>query len=288
MPEASSRLITKMSLLDRIKRFAEERRAMLLEEIEQVREADTAKVQWKGYNDDGIPNVKKGSKTETADGQGYISNPQNKNMILDKTGTVEYARKTDLITPRYEKTPFIPQKPVVKKKKVAVQPPSSVAEFALAIIKKKVAADVICIAVIDENNSRNTDSDWAAFRAVYPNRRFFLLQPNTGFGGGLYVPSAFSSDPLATHLTVSTSANWYRLAGLDQEPLGAQCILFIDQSGSMTINTVINSYNSFKADAILRQNKVAVVDNGNEDYIAPFYISDDYFNVDNYQPNWPQ
>lgn len=277
-----------MSLLDRIKRFAEERRAMLLEEIEQVREADTAKVQWKGYNDDGMPNIKKGSKTETADGQGYTSNPQNKNMILDKTGTVEYAKKTDLITPRYEKTPLILQKPAAKKKKVAAQPPSSVTEFALAIVKKKVATDVICIAVIDENNGRNTDSDWAAFRAAYPMRRFFLLKPASGYGGTLYVPSAFSSDPLATFQAVSTSANWYTIAGLDQEPLGAQCILFIDQSGSMSLNTVITSYNIFKANAITRENKVAVVDNTSEDYIAPFYISDDFFNVDNYQPNWPQ
>ena len=244
-------------------------------------------MQWKGYNDDGIPNVKKGDKTETADGQGYISNPQNKNMILDKTGTVEYAKKTDLITPRYEKTPLAPQKPAAKKKKVAAQPPAGTTEFALAIIKKKVAVDVICIAVIDENNGTNTDSDWAAFRAAYPKRRFFLLQPNTGFGSSLYVPPAFSTDPNATHLTVSTTADWYSIAGLDQEFVGAQCILFIDQSGSMTINTVISSYNSFKSQAIARQNKVAVVDNTSEDYIAPFYISDEFFNVANYQPDWP-
>ena len=156
-----------MSLLDRIKRFAEERRAMLMEQLESENEndADTAKVKWKGFNDDGIPNVQKGSKTETADGQGYVSNPFNQSMIYDKTGTVEYAKKTDLITPRYEKTPLIPRDPAVKKKKVAAQPPSSTTEFALAIIKKKVAIDVICIAVIDENNGTNTSADWAAFRA---------------------------------------------------------------------------------------------------------------------------
>ena len=30
-------------------------------QIESEMDADTAKVQWKGYNDDGMPNVKKGS-----------------------------------------------------------------------------------------------------------------------------------------------------------------------------------------------------------------------------------
>ena len=288
MPKDLGKLITKMSLLDRIKRFAEERRAMLMEQLGSEKDTDTAKVQWKGYNTDGTPNVKNGSKTETADGQGYVSNPLNQNMIYDRAGSVEYTKKTDSVRSRYEKAPLQAQKPAPRKKKTAAQPPSSVTEFALAIIKKKVAVDVICIAVIDENNGRNTDSDWAAFRAAYPKRRFFLLEPASGFSGTLYVPSAFSSDPLATHQAVSTNADWYTIAGLDQEPLGAQCILFIDQSGSMTINTVINSYNSFKSKAIQRQNKIAVVDNQSEDYIAPFYIQDDYFNVPNYQSNWPQ
>jgi len=132
-----------MSLKNRLKIFAEEARNKLMAQIESEMDADTAKVQWKGYNDDGMPNVKKGSKTKTADGQGYTSNPQNKNMILDKTGTVEYAKKTDLITPRYKKTPLAPQKPAVKKKKVAAQPPSSVTEFALAIIKRRVTVAVV-------------------------------------------------------------------------------------------------------------------------------------------------
>lgn len=277
-----------MSLLDRVKRFAEERRAMLMEQLESENDTDTAKVKWKGFNSDGMPNVQKGSKTEKADGQGYVSNPLNQSMIYDETGSVEYAKKTDSVNPIYEKTPLEAVRPALRKKKTAAQLPSNASEFAIAIIKKQVAIDVICIAVIDENNGTNTSADWAAFRAAYPSRRFFLLEPNSGFGGTLYVPPAFSTDSNATHQNVSVTADWYSIAGLDQEPLGAQCILFIDQSGSMTINTVISSYNSFKSQAIARSNKIAVVDNSNEDYIAPFYIADDYFNVPNYQSNWPQ
>lgn len=276
-----------MSLLDRIKDFAEARRAILMDRLKTEMESDTAKVKWQGYNSDGIPLVKNGDQVETARGQGGISNQANSSQIYDKTGSVEYPKRTQQVNTRYNKKLLEDEQPL-RRKKVADVLPTSASEFALAIVKKKVAIDVICIAVIDENNNQNTDSDWAAFRAAYPERRFFLLQPNTGFGGTLYVPSAFSSDSKATHQVISTSADWYSIAGLDQEPIGSQCILFIDQSGSMTINTVIDSYNSFKSQATTRLNKVAVVDNGSEDYIAPFYINDDYFNVANYQSNWPQ
>lgn len=263
---------------------------MLLEQLKTDNEVDTTKVQWKGYNSDGLPVVKNGAKTEVADGQGLISNNQNKNMIYDRSGSVEYPRRKELITPRYQKKPLQIERPRAAKKKVGAQIPTSGSEFALAIIKKNVAIDVICIAVIDENNDRNTDTAWAAFREAYPQRRFFLLQPNTNFGV-LYVPPAFSSDDRATYQTVSVDpavSDWYTISGLNNEAPGAQCILFIDQSGSMTINTVLDSYLLFKSKAIERSNKVAVVDNSSEDYIAPFYISDDYFNVANYQSNWPQ
>lgn len=277
-----------MSLLDRVKKFAEERRAMLMAQLESENEADTAKVQWKGYNDDGIPNVKKGSKTETAEGQGYISNPANQNMIYDSTGSVEYAKRTELIYPRYEKDPLGAPRPAPRKKKTADLLPAQTNEFALAIIRGTVDIDVICIAVIDENNGDNTDAAWADFRAEFPFRRFFLLRPDSGFSGSLHVPSAFAADSRATFQEISTSADWYTIAGLQNEPVGAQCILFIDESGSMTINTVIDSYNAFKATAIARRNKVAVVQSTGEDYISPFYISDDYFVDPDYQSNWPQ
>lgn len=278
-----------MSLLAKVKSFAENARAVLMDKLRAEMEADTAKVKWQGYNSDGIPLVKNGDQVETARGQGGISNQGNSSQIYDKAGSVEYPKRTQQVNTRYNKKPLEDEQPLRTRKKVADVLPSSASEFALAIVKKNVAADVICIAVIDENNGTNTETDWALFRAAYPQRRFFLLQPDTGFGGGgLFVPSAFSTDNLATHQVISTSADWYSIAGLDQEPIGTQCILFIDQSGSMTINTVLASYNSFKSQATTRLNKVAVVDNGNEDYIAPFYIIDDYFNVANYQSNWPQ
>lgn len=276
-------------LLERIKRFAEERRRMLIEFLEAQNEEDTTVAKWKGYDADGYPIVQKGNKTETADGQGGISNRINSPLILDKSGSVEYPKKTSLDIPLYKKPPEPERAKPIFKKKSAPQTDTRANEFGIAIIRKQeLEIDVICIAVIDENNATNTDSAWAAFRAAYPFRRFFLLQPNTQYPDDLYVPSAFSSDSNATHQIVSTTADWYNISGLNTEPEEAQCILFIDQSGSMTIQTVIDSYNSFKTKATARRNRVVVVDNASEDYIAPFYISDDTFKVDPYVSNWPQ
>lgn len=274
-----------MSLEDRVKKFAEERRAMLEEQLAQENEADTAKVKWQGFNSDGHPVVKNGDKTETANGQGFIANKKDKSMIYDDTGSVEYYKKKKSSLSRYERSQINKKKPAVPKKKTANLTHSELASYALAITST-VDSNVICIAVIDENDNRNTDADWAAFRAEFPQRRFFLLQPGTT---GLYVPSAFSSDADATHQTVSIDpgvSDWYTIAGLDQQPVGAQCILFIDQSGSMNIFTVEDSYNLFKEKCTTRNNKVAVVDNGREDYIAPFYIENDYFRGI-WVPEWP-
>ena len=279
-----------MTLLEKVRRFAERRRQILLDRLKSENEVDTKEVQWQGYNSDGHAIVKNNDKTEVVDGQGLTSNRSNKSLILDKAGTVEYKKKAEPPAPRPERKPVAAASSPASKKKSSLLTADPSSEFSLAIIKKQkeVAIDVICIAVIDENDGTNTNTAWANFRATYPERRFFLLRPNSGYGGTLFVPSAFGSDPKATFLNVSNSADWYSISGLNNEPLGAQCILFIDQSGSMDINTVITSYNSFKSNAIARQNKVAVVDNASEDYITPFYISDDTFRTDNYVSNWPR
>lgn len=109
-----------------------------MDQFESKNDPDTAKVKWKGFNDDGIPNVNKGSKTETADGQGYVSNPFNQNMIYDKTGSVEYSKKTATANPIYDKKPVALVKPSPRKKKSAAVVSSSGADFALAIIKRVV------------------------------------------------------------------------------------------------------------------------------------------------------
>lgn len=279
-----------MSLEDKVRRFAEERRAMLEEQLAQENKADTAKVTWQGFNDDGYPLVKKGDKTEAVDGQGYVSNRKNKSMIYDNAGSVEYFKKNQSKLSRYQRDQPEAKASVTAKKKTSNLVIPDAGSYAIAIVTP-VEADVTCIAVIDENDNTNTDSDWAAFRQAYPERMFFLLKPRTGYNASLYVPPAFSTDVNATYRTVAVDPavdDWYDIANLQYKPYGAQVILFIDQSGSMTIADVEDSYLLFKQKCTARQNKVAVVDNTSEDYIAPFYIADDYFNTPGYQSNWPQ
>ena len=59
-------------------------------------------------------------------------------------------------------------------------------------------ANIVCIAVIDENDSNSLasmESRWAQFRTNWPNRKFYLLQP--GKSGPLNVPVDFleKTDP---------------------------------------------------------------------------------------------
>lgn len=123
-----------MSLEDRVKKFAEERRAMLEEQLAQQNEADTAKVKWQGFDTDGHPVVKNGDKTETVDGQGFISNKKNKSMIYDDTGSVEYYKKKKSALSRYENNQIKKKKSVVAKKKTANLVFSDLGNYALAIV----------------------------------------------------------------------------------------------------------------------------------------------------------
>ena len=279
-----------MSLEDKVRRFAEERRAMLEEQLAQENKADTAKVTWQGFDENGYPLVKKGDKTETVDGQGYVSNQKNKSMIYDDAGSVEYFKKKKSQLSRYQRNLPEAKARITAKKKTSNLVIPDAGSYAIAIVTP-VEPDVTCIAVIDENNGANTDSAWAAFRQTYPQRMFFLLEPQTGYTDTLYVPPAFSTDVNALWRTVVVDPavdDWYEIANLQYKPYGSQVILFIDQSGSMTIADVEDSYLLFKSKCTARQNRVAVVDNTSEDYIAPFYIADDYFNTPGYQSNWPQ
>lgn len=105
-----------MSLEDRIKRFAAERRAILLQRLQEERNNDTEVVKWDGYDADGNPQVKTDDQTITADGTGLTVNNPNSELIHDKAGTVDYRKSpTDrnptirpfsVDNPRYKVTPY--------------------------------------------------------------------------------------------------------------------------------------------------------------------------------------
>jgi hypothetical protein len=116
-------------------------------------------------------------------------------------------------------------------------------------------APVTCITVIDESQGSGSnavyDAEWASFRAAYPTRRFYLLDPGGGAFG--HIPSAFSSDPIAFGPiavardggNVANRSNWFSICGLNGLPAGTVVSLAVDTSGSMTLNTVRASYDWF-------------------------------------------
>ena len=124
---------------------------------------------------------------------------------------------------------------------------------------------VTCISVIDESSpSISThSSDWTNFRANYPQRSFYLLQPqgNNWNFSDLNRPNNFLNDSLANGNTrggtfdvnrddgsrgdPTTPSNWFNICDLNEVPPGAYVSLWVDISGSMTFSTIQQSYNQF-------------------------------------------
>lgn len=144
-----------------------------------------------------------------------------------------------------------------------------------------------CISVIDETeNSVSYDTirnSWLKFRADYPNRTFFLLQPRNFFEGAnsdLRVPQEFLDDPKAFGPIYvgrddgkggDYTKDWVTTCNLDVIPNLAAVAIFIDNSGSMTTSSVASSY----ADLVSYLNsrgmlEIVVEENETEDWMTPF------------------
>lgn len=170
-------------------------------------------------------------------------------------------------------------------------------QYATNVSGSQTAGDRWCIAVIDEvsPSSGTITSQYAAFRAAWPQRKLFLLVPNTlgspipqnpgelyiVSGGGIYIPQQ-AMDERATGLftgptqvardggNVSLLSDWFTLCGLGVLAPGAKIGLFVDNSGSMTTSTVQASYNKFIADVAAAGLSIITVTNGNEEWTEPF------------------
>ena len=69
----------------------------------------------------------------------------------------------------------------------------------------------------------------------------------------------------------NNTTDWFSLCKVDELPDGSTISLFIDTSGSMTLNTVRASYDLFIAKCNEKNITIAsVVENNNEDWITPF------------------
>jgi len=136
---------------------------------------------------------------------------------------------------------------------------------------------VTCISVIDENDSKNVETDWNDLREKFPDRPFCLLQP--GAPGGLSFPSTYFDDPrnIFSNVTrdsqdVTNVSDWYNICNLNAgKPQGlTNVVLFVDNSGSMTTASVQNAFDLFAVRVAENGFKiVTAVYNDREDYIDP-------------------
>lgn len=139
--------------------------------------------------------------------------------------------------------------------------------------------NITCIAVIDENDTQDTqagvNAKWVDFHARFPNRRMYVLNPPYP-GLPLYTPQDAGAQFIGPiHVNrdqgnVALRSDWYALCSLDELPMNGSIALFIDNSGSMTTGTVQASYNYFIERLQERGISVVTVENGDEDYITPF------------------
>ena len=129
---------------------------------------------------------------------------------------------------------------------------------------------ITCVSVIDEtggsyyNNQGNLNNVWQqspaiigqgydsrGFRTAFPYRTFYILDP--GGGGSIDVPTNYPGDANAYGpITVnrdngnnSARSDWFDICNFQNLPYGTIVSIWIDISGSMTLDTVQASYDYF-------------------------------------------
>ena len=154
----------------------------------------------------------------------------------------------------------------------------------------------VCIAVIDESSSAGTVdsantasnavtvSEYNAFRATFPNRRHYILQPTpTGVAKteaimtdavkAVYV-SGFTDGRQVQGVNrdggdASEASDWFNIIGISTMNI-TKLALFIDTSGSMNLTTIAASRAKFIGTCTDNGITIREEDNGDEDWIEPF------------------
>lgn len=149
---------------------------------------------------------------------------------------------------------------------VTVDPPSYFAQTSLGsfstpvVVTPPTGGDALVVSVIDECSVSESTirSSWLEFRTAWPNREFFILQPDSGPYGSytaanLKIPAEYTSDSLANspipviedNGNTNQRLDWFELLNLGTRPSGTIISLSPDTSGSMTIAKVQASYDLF-------------------------------------------
>ncbi|MDC3241879.1 Ig-like domain-containing protein [Acidimicrobiia bacterium] len=151
------------------------------------------------------------------------------------------------------------------------------------------------------NGICDVDGAWGEFRILWPNRKFFLIEPHrlggsqslTGLDqsiastSNILMPTAFVTEAQAGVKAVyiqstrnsGSVTNWWSRIGGSSLPSGAEVILWVDNSGSLTTAKVQAEYNAFVAAAASANVTITEVTNltsgqggglYKEDWINPF------------------
>ena len=139
------------------------------------------------------------------------------------------------------------------------------------------------------NGNCDVDGAWGEFRTLWPNRKFFLIEPVYSTGqqsltgldqsrattSRIKMPTAFVTEAQAGEKAVyiqstrnysGTNTNWWSKIGGSSLPSGAEVILWVDRSGSMTVSTVQTEYDAFKTAAAAANVTVTEVSDLTEGY----------------------
>ena len=137
-----------------------------------------------------------------------------------------------------------------------------------------------CIAVIDEVSPKpaTIQASYDLFRKNCPDSYLYLLQPKKSSQSVIDVPSGWSEiagdfGPIQVNRDSGDRnliSDWYAIATLDRILNNSTVQLFIDNSGSMTTNTVQSSYDHFRMRCQERGIKIILYTNKQENWIAPF------------------
>ena len=152
------------------------------------------------------------------------------------------------------------------------------------------------------NGICDVNGAWGEFRTLWPNRKFFLIEPWENVGGttqsltgldqslstttNIKMPTAFVTEAQAGVKAVyiqstrnTGGTDWWSKIGGSSLPSGAEVILWVDNSGSLLYQYVQSEYNAFKAAAAAANVTVTEVTNltylmggdlKREDWINPF------------------
>ena len=150
------------------------------------------------------------------------------------------------------------------------------------------------------NGNCDVNGAWGEFRTLWANRKFFLIEPARDNGtqsltgldqsiksaSNILMPTAFVTEAQAGVKAVyiqstrgTGGTNWWSKIGGSSLPSGAEVILWVDNSGSLTTSGVQAEYNAFKAAAAAANVTVTEVTNltsgqggslFKEDWINPF------------------